>query len=357
MTIRPLNNNGSILLKFRLSGVTYRFNPVPKGKYGCPKAMAAAQMVATRIENDILSGTFDESLEKYRRVPKAAKPKPKKLIDLWDLWVASMDLDPSTEALHYHRYRQMILKADPGIQYTDWFTKLPYTAGTQRHRLGYLRSMGAWAVTQGYLKENIWLKVKPRKEVPREVKPFTQEEIKAILEGFRMMHPEYLGFTMFLLATGCRPSEAAAIQWQHIDGDRLTIKETFALDPVTKRRVRQHTKTANLRYLPLDGTLRAILGSLEVGLPEALVFTTLRGYPIHPGYYRARIWAPILVAVDVPYRKPYTTRHTMASHGIAQGLPLTDIAYLLGHKNTRMVMETYGHMIGQPKLPEVLPED
>ncbi len=36
---------------------------------------------------------------------------------------------------------------------------------------------------------------------------------------------------------------------------------------------------------------------------------------------------------------------------IAQGVPITGVAYMAGHSDVQMVLKTYGHMLDRPKLP------
>ena len=89
--INPINNNGSIKLKFSFGGKRYSFNPIPGGDYSNKRDLANAKAIATRIQNDILAGYFDPTLDRYRLSPKApAKPQPKNLLELWDLWVESL---------------------------------------------------------------------------------------------------------------------------------------------------------------------------------------------------------------------------------------------------------------------------
>lgn len=68
--IKPTNHNGSIQLKFSFGGKRYSFNPVPGGSYTSKRDLATANAIATRIQNDILAGCFDPTLDKYRLTPK-----------------------------------------------------------------------------------------------------------------------------------------------------------------------------------------------------------------------------------------------------------------------------------------------
>nr|WP_290226290.1 tyrosine-type recombinase/integrase [Trichocoleus desertorum] len=87
--------------------------------------------------------------------------------------------------------------------------------------------------------------------------------------------------------------------------------------------------------------------------PDFLVFTTVKGCTIDSGNFRERLWVKVLKRSGVPYRKLHTIRHTLISHAIEQGIPMTGIAYLAGHKDTRMVIQTYGHIVNRPDLPEM----
>ncbi|HEY9631244.1 MAG TPA: hypothetical protein V6C84_28475 [Coleofasciculaceae cyanobacterium] len=210
--INPVNNNGSIQLKFSVSGKRYSLNPVPGGTYGATRDMQTATAIATRITNDILSGHFDATLDSYRVSPKAVKvpelPKPDNLLALWDAWVASLDISEATRANHYNGVRRMILKANPGTLDTLWLTQAKLAPSSFNIRLSFMRTCGTWGLSQGFLEANPYSSLKSRKGSPRKPQPFTLEEVRAILGGFQALHPHYLPFVKFLLATGVRTSEA-----------------------------------------------------------------------------------------------------------------------------------------------------
>jgi integrase len=354
--ITPINNNGSIQLKFAVSGKRYAFNPIPGGHYSNKVDLATARAIAVQIQNDIRAGHFDPSLDRYRLVPKvAAKTQPKTLLALFDLWVASLDLSPGTYAGHHRWLRQMIEQADPALEDTQWLTSATLAHATMHERLRYMRSCFNWAMVQGYAQANPYALLKPaQKPLKPQVKPFTHAEIEAILGA---IHPHYKPFTAFLFLTGCRISEAIGLTWQHVDFDRgtITIAESLSVDRAGNgyRRHRKGTKTGSVTILPMSEALRTLLSSITKGSPDSLVFTSIRGKTIDNDTYRKDYWQPALERAKVPYRYPRNNRHTLASHAISQGLPLTDIAYLLGHRDTQMVMRTYGRTLGLPELPDL----
>ncbi|MDZ8138681.1 MAG: site-specific integrase [Nostoc sp. DedQUE04] len=357
ININPIDNNGSIQLKFSFSGKRYSFNPIPGGDYKNKRDFKTAQAIATRIENDILADNFDKTLDRYRLIPKA--PKVEYLVDLWDLWVDFLGLPERTLANHYRYVRQMIAKVNPKVLDTKWVKQWDLSPRTHRDRLGMIRACCNWGVAKGYLDANPYYGIKPPRKVAKEIQPFNNEEIKKILEGFDSLCPHYGPFVRFLLATGVRTSEAIGLQWKHIDFTRneIVIKESLSKDLLGNgyTRIRKETKTGNIRYLNMSEGLRGLLLSLKKpgDTPDTLVFTAPRGGTIDADNFRERCWLKVLEAQGISYRQPYTTRHTMASHAIEQHISLTGLAYLLGHTDTTMVMKTYGHMINRPDLPDI----
>ena len=132
--INPINNNGSIQLKFSYGGKRHSFNPIPSGNYSNKRDVACVKAIAVKIQNDILAGCFDPSLKRYRLDPKTTPDqpltKPKTLIEIWDAWVITLDLSAATKADHYEMVRRMITKANPSLTDTLWLTLAELAAAT-----------------------------------------------------------------------------------------------------------------------------------------------------------------------------------------------------------------------------------
>ena len=126
MAIKPINNNGSIRIRFRQGGVRHNINP--QGEYSNPIDIGKANLICARIELDILLRIFDTSLKKYTEdyphvgVPSensspvvTKKVKTYTLIEVWDLWVDSLDISEDTKLNHYRPLRIMIGKVKPKL--------------------------------------------------------------------------------------------------------------------------------------------------------------------------------------------------------------------------------------------------
>lgn len=368
-TINPVNNNGSIQLKFSVGGKRYSFNPIPGGQYHDKKDLAAAKAIATWIQLGILAGVFDPTLNRYRCVVATPQEQSQKesrtrqaktVLEVWDAWVDTLELPAATKADHYEMIRRMLVKANPSISDIGWLTSAELAPSTYNKRLSYVKKCFDWAVKQGLTDINHYTNVKTRKQGnTRPVKPFSDAEIQAILTGFEESAPHYVPFVKFLFLTGVRISEAIGLRWCHVDFDKNTviIHESLSKDRTGDgyRRIRKERKTGSVTHLTMNTALRDLLISLRTqeASGESLVFTTLRGKTIDSGNFREDYWVKVLNKKGIEYRKPHNTRHTLASHALEQGIPITGVAYLLGHADTRMVMRTYGHMVNRPELPQI----
>jgi len=282
------------------------------------------------------------------------------LVEIWDAWVADLDLPPQTKAGHYHFMRRQIVKAgNPLSLDTAWFTASTLAPASYNSRLWLLKKMSAWAVVGNLLSTNPWLKIKQRKKAKEVIRPFSQEETTKIIVGFEEAYPAWAPFAKFLFLSGCRMSEAIGLQWKHVDFRRqeICICESLPLLPLSNyERERKSTKTGSVRFLEVNAELAKLLEQVKPASakPDELVFTNpTQTNHVDSHNFRNR-WIKVLKDADIPYRRPHIIRHSFASHAIEQGIPLTGVAYLLGHSDTRMVATTYGHLINRPSLPNIL---
>jgi len=335
-----------------------------------------AQKTANQIELDIASGNFDSSLDKYgHKQTTPAKPAKQvskdHLLLIWDKWVLTLGLSLRTLNAHYRAIRRHIEKAEPLLADASWYEAIDsLSPGIFNNYLGYLKKCLNWAVSEKLTSDNPYMKVKRRKVTKQIIKPFTTDEISAILNAFRTnqfcskssayKHSDYADFVEFLFCTGARISESLGILKKHIDFERNEILICSALARGDKgqtnpaQRVRKETKTGSIRYLTMTFRLREMLESRCQSLqPNDLVFTSVKGNPIDDRMFLRRQWKPVLQGLGIEYRRLYLARHSLASMAIEQGMPLTGVAYLLGHTDTTMVAKVYGHMINRPALPEI----
>lgn len=210
-----------------------------------------------------------------------------------------------------------------------------------------------WAMRSGLVSENPFDGVAAEIKLPKSAKndgmsdinPFTLEERDAILQAIEtdrfcpnksaFKHSRYTALVKFLFSTGCRPSEAIALQWKHIASDFKHVSfEQAVIGTDTGRQIRKGLKTQERRRFPCNDLLTALLKSIKPkdATPETLVFPSPEGKPIDLNNFRNRTWKAVLKGLDIEYRKLYQTRHTFITHALETGkLDAKDVARLVGN--------------------------
>jgi integrase len=218
-----------------------------------------------------------------------------------------------------------------------------------------LKACWQWAIEQGIMESNPWVDMPARIKIPpRQMpKPFTREEIEAIVQSFRTdpHYHHYADFVEFRLGTGCRTGEVIGLRWKHISDDcsRIWIGETLV------KGKQQATKTNKARYISLTPKLQAILQERkQKGCePNDLVFKGPKGAPIDVHNFSQRAWKKILTRLGINYRRPYITRHTLISHALDLGMNPVEVAQLTGHDVETLYKNYAGNVNSRPRLPEL----
>jgi integrase len=129
-----------------------------------------------------------------------------------------------------------------------------------------------WAVKSQLIKENPFEKMASDIKLPKgsrednDINPFSQEERDRIITGFQnnARYQYYAPFIEFLFITGCRPSEAVALQWKHISNDFRSLR--FSLSVVISESglvCKKGLKTQKKRTFPINERLSALLKAIK----------------------------------------------------------------------------------------------
>ena len=133
---------------------------------------------------------------------------------------------------------------------------------------------------------------------------------------------------IFALNTGCRKDEILSLKWENVD-----MKHGF-INMV-------QTKNGERRQIPINDTLREMLKGLTRRLDVPFVFydpeTGNRFQDVKRSFNTACKKAGILDFVF------HSLRHTFASHLVMNGVDLTTVSRLMGHKSLTMTLR-YSHL-------------
>jgi len=339
-----------------------------------------AEQKARQIELDILSSNFDTTLQKYKPQKTQEEIEAElitteelilKFIEYKSKFVSSpRSLEKYQSVLTHLRSFNLKGKNDLGSLVTQFAVDFKpdyseqfyqYLSGklaplTLKQSIVWLSACWRWGIEKEMVESDPWKPLIKRVKVPPKQmpKPFTSEEIKAIIQGFNQdrYYSHYAGFVEFLFGTGCRTGEAIGLCWKHLNEDCSTVWIGESLS----RGVRKATKTNRARTITLTPRLRSLLLSMRsenLDLDRS-VFTSPKGNPIDDHNFRNRAWKSVLSKVGVEYRKPYNTRHTLISHALNQGMNPVEVAQLTGH-DVQTLYENYaGNVNSRPRLPEII---
>jgi integrase len=323
----------------------------------------AADIKARQIEGDIATANFDSTLNKYKAVGQRSSDE--QVVQLFDKFMAykAKRVDVRTmqkyQALRGHlgeffgqRAIALVLERD-AEKFKDWML-LRMSSTTLKDYLSLVNACWIWAIKQGWIEVNPWLDI-PVKVAPKQrPKPFSKDEIKAILGAFRS-HSRwgmYGDFVEFLFGTGCRTGEAIGLRWQHVSADCTAV---WIGESISRGR-RKATKTNRARDISLSPRLAQLLLSRRSPEwePDDLVFCSPQGFAIDDHNFRNRAWVDILAIAGVEYRKPYSTRSTLISHLLDMGRSPAEVAELVGDDVATIYKFYAGNVQSRPRLPNLL---
>lgn len=349
------------------------------GRIGKVNNKAIADKVCVMIKCDIDNNVLDTSLQTYKdfiasqigAISQDYNPyQGMSQIELFTNYVRERNISP-TSALNTI-YRKMPEKFS-----NDWLLELRdhYSASTYNKLLSLCRGFEKWVIANEIKIRPIYslLSGKKRtlvdKQRQEKRKPFTLPEIKAIIkfilnpdspsETLNRLTNHYKFYILVGVYTGMRPSEIIGLRPIDVDlaGGYIYVTEALATVKLEGRatytRERKLCKAGETKVLPIPHIIKEWLERRCASIPdESLIFTAPNGSGhLDDKNFRVRCWKPLLDYLGIPYRVPYALRHSFASHCVNQGIPLTEIAKMLGHSSLEMLSKTYGQSLNQPKLP------
>ena len=389
--ITPINNNGSILLRFTYDGERYAFTPVRGAKYSDQWDLRRVEAIATTILTDIEAGIFDKTLFKYKsqssdslqqQIERTRKQlseirqheKPK--IDLKDLWNKYVEykkpsLSPSTLEIDFKRRIGNTLNLLPttnihdAVLIRDWL--VAHKPSTQVKKiLTQFNACCDWATDSKLIEANPFLgmvsKIKsPKKTEEDDINPFSAEERERIIQAFvnSRYYSHYSYLIRFLFLSGCRPSEALALTWSDINHNSLTFSKSYVEGNKNKR-----LKTQKKRTIMLNGQVKKVIAEAREYLSNLkekkafnnkhnLVFPSPEGNYIDWHNFSNRAWKKVLKSLsDIEYRNPYQTRHTFITLAIKANVSYTDIGKHCGN-SPKVILDRYAGITRDFVMPEI----
>jgi integrase len=379
-TVQVKSSNNRLQLVFSYSGKRHYLTlGLPDTRTNRKVAEAKAKL----IEADIAFDRFDQTLDKYRpQSQQRGRSSSDGHLTLGPLWEQFVEFkrpqcSPNTMISTYGTFSGYVNRLpthDLGraMEIREYvLANIPLDAA--KRFMTRLSACCDWAIEADLIADNPFqgmaAKIKKPKSVAadglNDINPFSLQERDAIIQAIETdrfcsprsayKHSCYAPLVKFLFATGCRPSEAAALQWDNISRDcqQITFSQAVVLTE-TGKRIRQGLKTQEQRKFPCNSSLSALLKSIkpEDIDPTTLVFPSPKNKPIDLNNFRNRTWELVLKGLSIEYRKLYQTRHTFITHALETGkLDAKDVARLVGN-SPEVIYKYYAGKKRELEVPE-----
>lgn len=181
------------------------------------------------------------------------------------------------------------------------------------------------------------------KKVKADIVIFTHDEIEKILNtplsygnyhgrDCSVLDFRFRAMTMFLAYTGCRYSEAAELTVKHVDIS--AGKATFVNTKTNENRTAYFTEPLKSRLAELikgrKSNDRVFRNSMETQVQVTDFSMDLKRRAKEAGVMKRTF--------------PHNFRHSYITHMLEAGVPITEVATLVGHKDIQTTYSTYMHL-------------
>jgi integrase len=342
--VRIKDSNGRLQLVYSYRGEREYLS---LGLSATPVNQRLAELKAAEIEQDFL---YDRYKGKAHYAPglQIAQPVNQGKLELMDLWqryfaYKNPQLRPSGvrgQATCTNLIKRCPFEPDEAIKIHKWLVSVttPYTV---KATIGHLRRMSDWAVNEGLISNNNYLDLKLPKskstKVYDSINPFTASERDQIIDVFsaHKYYSYYARLVEFMFFIGCRPCEAIALRWEDVSRDykTLTFAQSGTPGLTSKTQITPGLKTQLRRKVNLNDRLTDVLKRQRAQKIDSIyVFPAIGLRPLNWCSFNCRAWMTCLGELpDVDYRRPYEMRHTFITLALRSGMPVADIAAIVGN--------------------------
>lgn len=240
-----------------------------------------------------------------------------------------------------------------------------YSYGSRLKYLSVLKSIFHYAVHElEVLEKNpadrLKVPVKDKVAVKKDVKYYSLEELNRLLDFMRTYkHQRFEGYQLyymlmyFLSQTGLRVSEALALRWTDIDGNKLTVERQTSRDNNNNLVLTTLKNSSSYRTIALNDDLLRELKKFKLKQNElilrnerfrknkdGIIFQNYLGNYLTPSTVRESI-REYCKKAGVEYKGTHGFRHTHAVLLLESGASIKFVSKRLGHKTIKTTADTY----------------
>lgn len=293
---------------------------------------------ATKAEARALEREKTEEFQRRRTVPQT-------IAEFAPLWEQLYPRPRDTTNQH-NRERISLFVEEFGDRAFDDIGRLEARAWVTRNPGRYfaVRAFVNDAIDAEVATTNAFSKLGVDRAPRRQLKPdwLTQEEVHAIADTARELWPptyaeHFRALVLFAAYTCVRPGELFGLDHRDVEeGGYVHIRRQVRADGTFGP-----PKTGEPRTVVVPPVARVAIEECPP-LSQSALFATRRGHRFRRGshYY---YWRQLAAAAGRPSMDFYELRHFGATLLLEMGLSDFDVSVQMGHKNTDLVREVYGH--------------
>jgi integrase len=266
-----------------------------------------------------------------------------------------------------------------GTQFIRMFQDVPKNGravSTVNSSIFQLKSVLAFAVTNGYIDINPADGIPPMRKGRNDPDPLSKDEFRRIIEAAN--HEQIKNFWSVAVYTGMRHGELCALAWEDIDlvnGTITVSRNLTALGHFCKPKTASGERVIHL----IEPAIQALKSQMAVTRMKRPVKVDVAGREYGRsdreevtfvfssevtdvsgnggGHYSVMsvngMWKGIVKRSGVRHRRPYQTRHTYACWSLTAGANPSFIASQMGHSNAQMLYTVYGKWMSDNNSEQV----
>lgn len=240
-----------------------------------------------------------------------------------------------------------------------------YSFGSRLKYLSILKSVFHYAVHEMEILEKnpadrLKVPVEDKISIKQEVKYYNLEELNKLLDFMKSYkHQRFEGYQIyytlmyFLSQTGLRISEALALRWFDIQGNKLIVERQTRRNNNNGLKLTTLKNTSSYRTIGLNEEIIQELKKFKVKQnemilgnktfrrnDEGIIFQNFSGNYLTPSTVRDSI-RDYCKKAGVDYKGTHGFRHTHAVLLLEAGASIKFVADRLGHKTTKTTTDTY----------------
>ena len=190
--------------------------------------------------------------------------------------------------------------------------------------------------------------LKDEKAIPKKAskKPivFRFEEWEKVIASMDIC---YRPIAEIMIMTGMIGSEMAGLRKKDIQGDAIHVVNSIVPRRKTKERKEKEAlkNEYRCRTIPITSELRKRLEEVMARCPGEYVFSMKDGSQYDPNNFCQGAWETAFRRAGLPYKIPYTTRHSFAAWALTLRIDPNRLVKLMGHSSKKMIYEVYGDYV------------